>query len=333
MNEIGCLFKKGQPVDVYDGEELIFSGVIETAIKIKNTFDMVHDVSCIDWHYLADKRIMAKAYENEQAGDIIKDIISTYLVDEGVTQGTIQDGALVTEAVFNYVPITDAINAITEKAGFLWYIDYDKKLYFMERGTEQAPFPVTNKDMQKGSIEFVNGNPQYRNKQYIKGGKDITDPQTQNFKGDGVNQTFVTGYPIAKVPTVTLNSVSQTVGIRGLDENKDWYWSKGDNTVTQESSDTPITSVDTLSITYQGEFDIVVITMLAEEIDRNKNIEGVGTGIVEDVFDDKSITTRLAAFELANSKIKKICKGIEPAEIFDNEGRTGTRPTADCQST
>jgi len=301
-------FQKGQPVDVYDGEELIFSGVIETAVKYKNTVDMVHDVSCIDWHYLADKRIMAKAYENEPAGDIIKDIITTYLADEGVTEGTIQDGPIITEAVFNYVPITDAINSITEKAGFIWYIDYDKKLYFMERGTTTAPFPVTNKDMLKGSIQLVNGNPQYRNKQYIKGGRDITDPQTQYFKGDGVNRTFVVGYPIAKVPIITLNGVSQTVGIRGVDTGKQWYWAKGDNTITQSNNGIPISTSDTLKVTYQGEFDIVVVSVNLEEIESRKSIEESGTGIVEDVFDDMSVTTRTAAFELADAKIKKFAK-------------------------
>lgn len=251
---------------------------------------------------------MAKAYENALAGDIIRDIISTYLADEGVTEGTIQDGPLITEAVFNYIPVSDAINSITEKAEYLWYIDYDKKLYFMERGAEPAPFSVSNTDMRKGSIDYINSAPQYRNKQYVKGGKDITDPQTQQFKGDGVNQTFVVGYPIAKKPTITLNGVSQSVGIRGIEENKQWYWAKGDNTITQDSNSTPISEIDTLAVTYQGEFDIVVITMDAGEIERNNEIEGSGTGIVEAVTDDRSISNRTAAFELANSQIKKYAK-------------------------
>ncbi len=178
----------------------------------------------------------------------------------------------------------------------------------MERGAEPAPFSVSNTDMRKGSIDYINSAPQYRNKQYVKGGKDITDPQTQQFKGDGVNQTFVVGYPIAKKPTITLNGVSQSVGIRGLEENKQWYWAKGDNTITQDSNSTPISEIDTLAVTYQGEFDIVVITMDAGEIERNNEIEGSGTGIVEAVTDDRSISNRTAAFELANSQIKKYAK-------------------------
>lgn len=301
-------FRKGQPVFIYNDDELVFGGVIDTAERIKHTSDAMHMISCIDWHYLADKRIMAKAYENIMAGEIIKDIIATYLIAEGVTEGTIQTGALVSEAVFNYVPVTDALDAIAEKAGYVWYIDPYKQLHFIQLGAMTAPFTMTSKDMEKGSIRLINGNPQYRNKQYIKGGRDITDPQTQTFKGDGANQTFTVGYPIAKVPTVLLNGTPQTVGIRGLEENKQWYWTKGDNTITQDILGTPISSNDTLTITYQGEFDIVVVAANTEEIENMKAVEESGTGIVEDVFDDMSITNRATAFELAYSKLDKFAK-------------------------
>lgn len=321
-------FEKGMPVDVYDDDELEYSGVIDTAIKRKISRYFVHDLTCVDWRYLADKRVMAKAYTDTYAGDIVEDIITNYLSDEEVTAGIIQRGPLISEAIFNYIPISDALNSIAEKANFTWDIDKYKKLNFMERGAKIAPFPVSNKDMKKDSIQFVNGNPQYRNKQYIRGGKDITDPQTQSFKGDGVNKTFVVGYPIAKVPTITLNGNPQTVGIRGLEENKQWYWAKGDNTITQDDSATPINTTDTLSVTYQGEFDIVVINISPEEVEARKAIEGGGTGLVEDVFDDRSISTRDAAFELANAKINRYgkisnkvrflttLKGLEPGQLL-----------------
>ena len=133
-------FQKGQPIFVYDDDELVFGGVVEAAERIKHTSDATHSLSCIDWHYLADKRIMAKAYEGETADDIIKDIILTYLADEGITEGAIQSGALVSEAVFNYVPVTDALDAIAEKTGHIWHIDQYKQLYFIQLGAMTAPF-------------------------------------------------------------------------------------------------------------------------------------------------------------------------------------------------
>jgi hypothetical protein len=299
-------FLKGQPVEVCNDETLEFSGVIDIPQKKKvHNGEMLHTLQCIDWHYLADKRIIAKAYEDTLAGDIVQDIVDEILVDEDVTVGTIQNGPVVNEAVFNYVRVSDALDALAEKAGFWWMIDETKQIHFVSRSTYSAPFSVTNTDMAKDSISVEQGNTQYRNRQYIKGGKDITDPQTQTFKGDGENQSFVVGYPIAKVPTITLNSNPQTVGIRGLDEDKDWYWSKGSNVISQEDEDTPINSTDILSITYQGEFDIVVLTQDLESINTRQTIEGAGTGYVENVEDDVNINSREAAFELANAKLEK----------------------------
>ena len=521
-------FKKGQKIEVYDDDVLEFSGIIEKSVKQKVSpgNSMIHALSSIDWHRLADKRVIAKAYTEELAGDIVRDIISEKLEAEGVTIGEIQDGPLIQEAVFNYVRVTDALNSLAEKSGFWWMIDYDKKLYFVAKTTYTALFPISGVDMEKNSVSVEQGNPMYRNRQYVKGGLDITDPQTQRFVGDGVLQSFVVGYPFAKQPSVSLtraaltfggtdyidipseitsdlggkeicsfkakirpnnvdhvaclismgmpnnitrfevalnssrqirvggrsqtgdpwqsvttvnalefgqwydieagidikNNVgfvyvngeswtttgsiswatnefttetglcklgarifndyfyfgvmqnaqllidgvllaywplndgefdkildygskeyhgqvigatwtigqteSQTVGIRGVEENKDWYWSKGSNIITQETNGIPLSFYDQLSITYQGEFDIVILTESPQEIAERQSIEGSGTGYVENVFEDSNNNSRQAAFETANSKLNKYSivgnrlrfktyrKGLQPGQIL-----------------
>lgn len=306
-------YKKGEPVEIIENGELIFAGVIDTPKEKKVTpiGDMYHYITCTDWHYLADKRIVAKAYELTFAGDIVIDFINTYLADEGVTAGDIQTGPQIAEAIFNYIRVSDALNSLAEKSGFWWMIDQYKQLHFVERSTNEAPFSVTNSDMEKDSIEVEHGNSQYRNRQYIKGGRDITDPQTEYKVGDGDTKTFVVGFPIAKVPTVEVSRnggawIQQTVGIKGLDEIKQWYWSKGDNTVVQDNAETVLgKDIDRMRITYQGEFDIVVITENPEEVENLKIIEGGGSGWVEDVADEPQTTNRDAAFQSANSKIRK----------------------------
>jgi len=303
---LSTVYAKGQPVEVYEGADLLFSGYIEKVSRRIITGVSYFPITAVDNCYLADKRVIAASYQNETAGNIVTDIFNTYLDDEGVTIGTVQTGTTIQEAVFNYVRVSDALDSLAEKAGFWWNIDKNKELHFVARETYTAPFQVSEKDMEKGSVSVEKGNQHYRNKQYIKGGKDITDPQTEHFKGDGVNQTFSVGYPIAKVPTIKLNNVSQSVGIRGLDENKDWYWAKGSNAITQEREDTPKISTDDLAITYQGEFDIVVVTYDQAAISDRQNVEGT-TGIIEVVDDEPSASGRATAFQTANSKLRKYC--------------------------
>jgi len=302
-------FEQGQPVEITDGATLLFAGFIDTSSEQKTigSATALHVVRCADMHYLPDKRIIAKVYENELAGNIVKDLITEKLAAEGITEGTIQDGPTVVEAVFNYVTVSRAMESLAEKADFIWYVDYDKKLYFMARDTVAAPWTATAADMKTDSISLERGNKQYRNTQYVKGGKDITDPITENKIGDGKTRAWVVGFPIAKEPALKLNITdiaAADIGIRGVETGKRYYWSKGSNVISQDDNETLLVSSDTLEVTYRGEFDIIVKTYDQDEIEDRISVEG-GSGIVEEVADESNTTTREAAFEIANAKLKK----------------------------
>lgn len=318
-------FSQNQKVEIYDGIDLVFAGFIDlpNEQEIPGTTSLTHTIRCKDNHYLADKRIIAKAYESITTGAVVNDIITNYLATEGVTVGNVMDGADLTEAVFNYVPVSKALEALAERSGYIWYIDYDKKLYFIPRATYSAPWDLTNADILSGSLTVENSNSKYRNKQYVKGGRDITDPMTENKKGDGATRTWVLGFPLAKVPTLTLNStpiLASDVGIRGVDESKKYYWSKGSDTITHDNSQTLLTASDTLGVTFQGEYDVVVVTFDPEQIENLKTIEG-SSGVVEDVSDDMDTSNREASFQNANSKLQKY--GVIGRRIMFTTRRSG----------
>lgn len=343
-------YVKGQPVEIYDDDELLFAGVIESSDfdRYSPTSKRIHYVRAIDWVYLADKRVIAKAYESEYIGDIVRDIVSNILADEGVTidyiahstflqpahpvdypaESTVHDGPMISQVAFNYVRVSDALDSLAERAGYWWSIDPHKKLFFTHRTAYQAPFDITLGICERGTVKVKNGNSLYRNVQYIRGARDITDPQTETRKGDGEAQSFFTGFKVAKVPTVEVSYngspfVVESVGIRGLESGKQWYWSKGENVITQDSSGTPLSANDVIKITYQGEFDIIVTSSLPDQISSQAAIDGT-SGIVEDVADETSITGRDAAFEAANSKLAKY--GRPSKTLSFRTWRKGLRP-------
>lgn len=302
-------FVKGQPVEVIENNIVLFCGVIESIQERKLAHGVIgHRVKCIDYHYKADKRIIAKAYVQETFQNIVSDIVATYLVDEDITIGNIEDGPVIEEAVFNYVRVSDALDSLAEKTGFWWKIDCNKMIHFVRKETYAAPFGIDTSNIEKDSLTVENGNPQYRNKQYSKGGTAVTDPQTEVKRGDGDAQSFILEFPVAKVPTVEVSIgggawQQQTVGIRQLEEAH-WHWSKGDQVISQNSDDSPLTVNDRLRVTYRGEFPIVAVSMIPEQIEDRKDIEG-GTGMVEQVIDDPNISSVESAFELANAKLEK----------------------------
>jgi hypothetical protein len=302
-------FKRGMPVIIKNiGNEKVFTGFIDSAseVVIPGSTAKIHSISCTDNHYLADKRVVAKVYFNRTAGYIVNDLITTYLAEEGITAGTIEDGSTLTNTVFSYIPISQAISSLAEKSGnFWWYIDLDRKLHFRPFTAYAAPWTASASDMKENTISLTHGNPKYRNRQIVTGIKETTDLQVEYHKGDGHSQSFTVGYPIHSVPTIKVNGETKTVGIKGLDTGKDWYWSKGDLIITQDSEGVVLTDTDTLEIDYIGEFDAVIISTDYSAVEKQKAVEGIGTGYVEDVVDAPNTQDEDAAFLTASMLLAK----------------------------
>lgn len=300
-------FRKGQFVEILDGSALVWTGVLEKpAVAAEPPGDVnVWELQAVDWHEICDRRIVAASYENMAVGAVVLDVFTRFLGGETLTVDTIETGPVVLEAVFNYITVAEAFDALAEKAGFTWWIDRFRRLHFRSRGSVAAPWSLTWDDCDDAPPTLANGAPLYRNRQYIRGARDITDPQAESFVGDGVAQAFTLGFPAAKAPTVKVNGVTKTLGIRGLETGFEWYWQKDSEVISQDLTGVPLTSSDTLQVTYQGTFPVVVVSQDAAEIVRLKTVRGFGTGLVELVDDEPLTTTREAAFESAAAKLAK----------------------------
>ncbi len=325
-------FSRGQPYEISAGETLIAAGVIDSSSFVRYLDGTrIHSVRGADWHYLADKRVAARAYTDTAAGDIVRNLADTYLAAEGVTYTaeSIQDGPEILEAVYNYTQVSRAIEALSEKTGFLWMIDENKVLHFVPRSTYAAPWTATVADMARGSAVIESTNPKYRNRQYIRGGRDITDTQVETAAGDGEAKSFVVSYPLAKVPAVEISLaggawIEQTVGIRELSSGKQWYWAKGSPVVSQDTAGAVLVAGDKLRVSYQGEYDVVIISQSPEAIEAQQTIEGSGTGYVEDVHDAPSIGSRESGFQTAAQYLAKYA--VDGRRLQFRTARSGLKP-------
>lgn len=241
---------------------------------------------------------------------------------------TIDAGALVIEKRFRYISSSKAIESLAEGSEYTWFIDPSRWLHFKPRDAYPAPWAITSDDVLKNSESFGSEAPDYRNRQYVLGVKQLTSLQNEAKKGDGNETTWTVGYPVAMTPTITVNGVSKTVGIRGSDGGKDYYWSRGENTITQDSSGTVLTSTDILRVQYQGMYDIVLMGENPAAIQDRKSVEG-GTGYVDDVMTSTLTTDTIASLDIANSKLSKYGvvsrrfkfatnkPGLEPGQIAE----------------
>lgn len=321
-------YQKGQPVEIYDNlDTLIFGGVIETPkrIAMSPTGGLYHPIQCIDWHYLADKRLVALSYLATAAGTIVEGIRSTYLAVEGVTVGNIEAGPDIVEAVFNYARASDCFDALAEKAGKIWFIDEHKRLYFQSRDTtaaDWAAYAATNID----NCRWSGGNPKYRNRQYIRGGKATTTLlQTEKFVADGEQKAFTLSFPCAKVPTfLEVNNVDKTpLGIKGLDAPGDFdaYWAKGDPTIYL--TDIPDAGW-VVEVRYYGLYDVLVLVEDDIAIVAQLAVEGAGTGYVDEISDEPKLIETQALIDAGQAKLAKFA--VAGQRLLYSTFETGLKP-------
>ncbi|MEA0553756.1 hypothetical protein U1P98_07480 [Lysinibacillus irui] len=319
-------FEKGMPVEIYYGDEYLFGGVIDGYVKVPVTVvgGYFFHINCVDYHYFADKRIVARAFKNMTCGEIVRAIHADYLAPEGITIGEIHEGDKVEDAVFNYMDVASVMTKLANyMSNFTWYIDKYKKLHYIQAGTSTAPFLITHAVARVNGSNFEESSPYYRNRQYLVGAVDVTDTQEEVHYGDGSRRIFTLRYKVHEKPKVEVKYSGsevwevKTVGIDGLDMNKDFYWNKGSYEIRQEEQSSEeidgvevtteipaLEAFDMVRISYRGQFETIIMTQLHNEITRMKSVDNT-TGIVESIEKTSAITDRTSSMKYANALLDK----------------------------
>ena len=311
--EPAFIIEEGMEVKITENDIVLFAGTIESEKETDNDYKRTA-VYCTDYSQLIDTRVVIDAFTDTLAGDIVKKFITDVFSQEGISQGIIQDGAEILRAVFPYIGGNEAMNDVADRVGFAWEVDNDKNLNFYDRSTNLAPFQITENSVFY-QLQVQKNRKNYRNRQYIRAGEDITQPiikENPTPKPDGLSRTFVTRFPIATKPQIYIDNVEinqNDIGVNGSDQNKKFYYSLKSNTVTQDTSEAALDTESKIEITYRGFYPIIVVAENPHGIDERIAKEP-GSGIYEKVNEERTIDTRDAALEFAQSKLEKY--GIIP---------------------
>lgn len=291
------------------GEEIVltWNGVRQFAGTINDKTDQfltegevlrrTVQITCTDWNQILDRRTAVKAYVDTFAGDIVRNLIQTHLAVEGITEGNIQNGLSLTRANWNHEPISTIMDELSKDVGFFWFVDYEKRLHFYAREHASSPFAIDEVNSRVRGATVKESRNDYRNTQIIKGWKEITNPLTERFIGDGEQTTFSVSFPIYTAPTIRRNGQPQTVGIRGVEEGKQWYWSKDQNELSQDQptgDEPPAVKLgaenpnEVLEVTYVGTYSGITYQQNVASVQARQAVEG-GSGLYEAVDVDASL--------------------------------------------
>jgi hypothetical protein len=225
----------------------------------------------------------------------------------------------------NLKTIVDCFDDLCAKsqspAPFAWTIDKNKKFKMKAHTATPAPFVLAtvNGDYLVAGLQLYNNSPSYRNGQRIVGGTD-TATQTEYRLGDSQTQSWSMGYPLAApLPTtapliVTVDGVKQSVGVRGTDTGKVFYYQIGSTQITQDASLAPPaglqpngTPAQVVAFTYLGQVPVDSYATDSAAVSALAAIEG-GSGIVEMIESvpglNKAASDALALAHLSQYKVR-----------------------------
>jgi concanavalin A-like lectin/glucanase superfamily protein len=354
----------GQEVLVYfPGTVLRYGGTVDESIQTayQALRDVAYEIRCTDFSTLLDRRIVSGYYDGSPAmSTIVSDLVTRYLAQDGISYNSSDGdpGTTIGQQLFNWVTAREAFNRLSSLTGWDFHIGYDKVLRFTPKstGTGAAPFNIADNDgnwlAESMSVRSYRG--KYRNRQYVRSpsqasalwldtfsvaqpGPYPTSPQPP----DGHRQFFVTLYEITAVPIVNRNGVAQRV--IALSEvattpaaNWDFYYIPNSFGVQQNFGQTPLTSLEVLTVNYQTQLSPITVISCDAQITARAAIEG-NSGIYEDVQDSPSVTDPTAITQYTQGLLNRYgCDSGIPIEVIyktDKNGLfTGMRQTINTSS-
>lgn len=212
----------GDQIDVYENGTHIFGGTVVT-IEVINEGGrlLTAQISCVDWSFRLNTKLVAKNYAAMDPADIVADIVANF------TNGTynastyvVRGGFLVSTIKFNYEQVTVSIEKLAKQIGWEWYVDPDKNLHFFPPSlVSTAPFVIDDisGNLNWPTLDITEDLTNMKNSIYVIGGtytKTFTALTTvDQYLTDGIKTVFSLAYPYDKSTlVVTLGGISQTIG-------------------------------------------------------------------------------------------------------------------------
>jgi hypothetical protein len=223
-----------------------------------------------------------------------------YDILAGVYGTTIGLGSIVPETAYNLEYISNAFDDLSRRGDYYWNVDKDKNAVYLPREAKSADWVA--QDVFLVGVTIKDESDLYRNRQIIKNVIETVDIDDK-FSGDGTRKTFSLSYSLASKPIVTVDGMNVTIGSKGADTGRAFYYAIGDNALTQDDNDPPLVSNQMLEVlatgqktTYSQYDDPSAQAIIAA-------MEG-GSGIVENVEDGNGIS-KVAADALARSRVER----------------------------
>jgi hypothetical protein len=311
----------GEEVVVTRNGVTIYGGVV---VRITETVAaskiLTYKIECADYSQYLKRELVTERYESTTVGTIISDLIASYTSEGFTTVNVI--GTLPIESIsFNRLSVADSLQKLADAISYVWYVDYDMDIHFFPKNTEAGPsLSDASGNYIFDSLEIVEDMTQVRNSVLVQGGEAKSETaRTETFDGDGTKNHFALANKFAGVPTVTVDSVAQTVGVEFLDDDSsfDCMWNFNEKYIRFTSGNTPASGSNNVEIEGIYLYPIVV------RVPAPSSIALFGT--YEFALTDKSIKSQDEAIARAQAELRSYQNSLHEGHFrtYENGFRSG----------
>jgi len=204
---------------IQDGATKIFGGRIATIqqTNLNNASGTVYQLDCVDYSLDLDSELVSQQYVGKTISEIITDFVTNFAT--GFTATNVVGSTIVANIVFNQVPISQAIKKLADLVKYDWYVDPDKDIHFFPKYTALAPITLTDTsgNYVNASLHTSSDGTQIANQIKVRGGSYVGNAYSDSITVKGNDsKSFKLPYQFNSL-TVSVNSVSKTVGVDFLD--------------------------------------------------------------------------------------------------------------------
>ena len=239
--------------------------------------------------------VTAKCAYSEQSLSTTDPTQSQQIFDNtlAVRSPDVDSGSLIPQLHDPTIPFASMYNSefdtLAQSSGdYHWQVGQNSFASFSLRGSKIAPWILSSTDLLFTTVTPTSSADLYCNRIKITNCLYLTATQTEQKVADGSTSSWTMAYPLYSAPTVTVSGVVQTVGIRGTDTGKAFYWQSGSTSISQDPNATKIASGVILTFVYIGTYVGTVTRDNTAEQAARAAIEG-NSGIVEVIIDGATI--------------------------------------------
>jgi len=318
--------QEGSEVLFKDDTRFLFGGYI-SRVQPEETgkgslFDFSVEVS--DYSYIFNSKIARRAYTNKTLLYIVTDLMNTYVgTAYSFDLTNVQTGPTIDTISFDHISIRKCFEKLSKLTGYVWWVDYEKKLYFQTVTTTAAPETVTDSSNNIDSVNITYDTSQVRNSVTVIGsanGEQSLDLTSDTFVGDNETRSWELSDKPSQVLSITINGVSQQFSLDLNERETDVFvYSFTSQSLRLTDTQTTPTGSDTIVITYYPRIPIIEKLTDLASISFFTALDG-GNGTYEYTVRDSSIGSISEANARAKQELEEYSMPLADGKITTRTG-------------